>query len=116
MNDLIDAIRVAVADGATAEQKAVGTQACRTILAALGAEPGKLIALPGAPQPHPLARLSFDQALDLVITRLSTVAEQRDAAEKQAAAPAPRGPQIALVPTPPRGQVAIARPAHRRKG
>ena len=101
MNDLIEAIRAATGDGATPEQKAMGAQACRTILAALGAEPGKPIALPGAPQPHPLARLSLDQALDLVIRRLSTVADQREAAEKQPAAPQ-RGPQIAMVPAPAR--------------
>lgn len=106
MSELIEAIRGAVADGATPEQKAIGAQACRTILAALGAEPGKPIALPGAPQPNPLARLSFDQALDLVIARLSAVADQRDATEKQAAPAAKHGPQIALVAPPTR----VARP------
>jgi hypothetical protein len=40
MNELIEAIRIAVADGATAEQKATGALACRTIIAALGAEAG----------------------------------------------------------------------------
>jgi hypothetical protein len=114
MNELIEAIRVAVAGGATAEQKATGAQACRTIIAALGAEPGKPIVLPGAPKPHPLSTLSVDQALDLVIARLRTMADAREQAEKPAAQavpreqaekpPAravPRGPQIPLVPRPP---------------
>ena len=38
MTELIEAIRAAVADGATPEQKAIGAQACRTILAALDEE------------------------------------------------------------------------------
>lgn len=99
MQELLEVIRVAVADGATAEQKATGAQACRTILAALGAEPGKPIVLPGAPKPHPLSALSFDQALDLVIARLRTIADAREQTEKQKP-PAPRGPQIPIVPRP----------------
>ena len=102
MHELIEAIRVAVTDGATAEQKETGAQACRTILAAIGAEPGKPIVLPGAPKPHPLSALSFDQALDLVIARLRNVADAREQADKQKPAGAPRGPQIAFVPPPAR--------------
>ena len=100
MHELIEAIRVAVTDGATAEQKAIGAQACRTILAAIGAEPGKPIVLPGAPKPHPLSGLSFDQALDLVIARLRTVADAREQSAKQKPADVRRGPQIAFVPPP----------------
>jgi hypothetical protein len=102
MQELIEAIRVAVTDGATAEQKATGAQACQTILAALGAQPGKPIVLPSVPKPHPLSALSFDQALDLVIARLRTVADTREQADKQKPAGAPRGPQIAFVPPPTR--------------
>ena len=102
MQELIEVIRVAVTDGASAEQKATGAAACRTILAALGAELGKPIVLPGAPKAHPLAALSFDQALDLVIARLRTVADAREQADKQTRASAPRGPQIAIVPPPSR--------------
>ena len=36
---------------ATSEKKAAGVQACRTIAAALGAEPGKPLVLPGMPPP-----------------------------------------------------------------
>jgi hypothetical protein len=96
MQELIDLIRAAIATDATAEQKASGAQACRTIMTALGAEPGKPIALQGAPSPHPLNGLTFDHAIDLVIAKLSTVADARDAAPKLPAAP-PRGPQIPIV-------------------
>lgn len=79
MNELIEHIRAAVAQSATAEQKAVGAQACRTILAALDAEPGKPIVLAGTPQAQPLPRFTLDQALDLVIARLTTIANAQDA-------------------------------------
>lgn len=102
MNELIETIRIAVTDGATADQKATGAQACRTILAALGSEPGKPIVLPGAPKPHPLSALSFEQALDLLIARLRMIADTREQAEKQPAPRGPRGPQIPLVPSPAR--------------
>ncbi len=85
MTEMIEAIRAAVADGATPEQKATGAQACRTILAAIGAEPSKPIVLPGAPQPHPLAGITADQALAMLITRLTAIAEAREAATANAA-------------------------------
>lgn len=78
MNELIDAIRAAVAEGATPEQKAVGAQACRTILAALDAVPGKPILLPGAAPTRPLSGLSVDQVLDLAIARLTPIAAARE--------------------------------------
>jgi hypothetical protein len=102
MNEMIDAIRAAVADGATPEQKELGAQACSTILAALGAERGKTMAAPGAPQPHPLAGITADQALTMLIARLTTIAEAKDVAEaneaaraKEANAGAPPRPQAA---------------------
>jgi len=103
MTEMIEAIRAAVADGATPEQKAIGAQACRTILVALDAEPGKPIVLPGAPQPHPLAGITADQALTLLIARLTAIAEAREAtATNAAASPRPQAaPQIAFVnPSP----------------
>jgi hypothetical protein len=120
MQELIEAIRIAVAGGATAEQKVTGAAACRTILAALGAQPGKPIVLPGAPTPHPLSGLSFEQALDLVIARLRAVADAREVAPSQPApsqpapsqpAPAqPLGPRIPMAPTAPRPAARVARP------
>lgn len=111
MSELIEAIRAAVAQGATADQKAIGAQACRTILTALDVEPGKPIVLPGAPKPHPLSGITVDQALDLVIARLTMIANTRDAGTAPPATPQPerqgpqispqpelRGPQIPLLP------------------
>jgi hypothetical protein len=108
MTELIDAIRAAVGPDATSEQKAIGAQACRTILAALGAEAGQPITLPGAPQRHPLASITADQALALLIARLTAIADARDAAAATsspgaAAAPPSRpvaAPRITFV-TPP---------------
>jgi hypothetical protein len=125
MSELIEAIRVAIAQGATAEQKAIGAQACRTILTALGAEPGKPLVLPGAPKPHPLSGITVDQALDLAIARLTMVADARDkptatattVPTAKAATPTPataqverRGPRIDLVSPPPRGTATRSTP------
>ena len=110
MQDLLEAIRVAMTDGATAEQKATGAQACQTILAALGAQPGKPIVLPGVPKPNPLSGLSVDQALELVIARLRAVADARD---KQAAQPAPAAqatPATAAPTAPPGPRIPIVPP------
>ncbi len=109
MDEMIEAIRTAVTDGATADQRAAGAIACRTILTALEAEAGKALALPGVPPPSPLAGIAPDQALDLLIARLSAVAEKRSAAAS--GPPPPSKPlRIAFVQPPPRG---TARP--RRK-
>src|SRR5262245_28342546 len=103
MQELIEAIRVAVATDASAEQKATGAQACRTILAALDTEPGKPIMLPGTPLPMAAPRVSVDQMLDLVIARLTTIAAERDAQPAPSAAP-PRGLRVPVTPTAlPRG-------------
>ena len=117
MTELIEAIRAAVADGATPEQKAIGAQACRTILAALGAEPGKPIVLPDAPQPHPLTGLTADQALALLIARLTAVAEAKEAATVNTGTP-PRqqaAPQIAFVNPPSAPQRAVGPTPLRRR-
>jgi hypothetical protein len=123
MQDLIELIRAAVADGATAEQKAIGAQACRTILAALDAQPGKPIVLPGVPQAHPLSQLSLDQVLDLAIARLSQIAAAREtqpaqpAQPGQPAAPASRAPTGLRIPMVPRGSPTApggARPARKK--
>lgn len=103
MQEMIESIRAAVADGATPEQKTAGAVACRAILAALEAEAGKAIALPGAPTASALAGIPPDQALDLLIARLSAVAEARQAAHA-ATAPSSTKPaplRIAFVPPPP---------------
>lgn len=106
MQELIEAIRVAVADGATADTKAGGVRACRTIAAALEAEVGKPITLPGVPTANPLAGILSPQTLDLLIAHLRKVADERD---KQ------RNAAIAAIPSsahaPAAGQV--EQPGHR---
>lgn len=104
MDEMMDAIRGAVAEGATAEQKVAGAQACRTILTALEAEIGKPIALAGAPVSSPLAGISPDQALDLLIARLSAMVPSHRTGEGEAPARnAERSPlRISFVQTPPR--------------
>ncbi len=113
MKDLIEAIRAAVADGATPDQKAIGAHACRTIMTALDAEPGKPIVLPGTPTPPPLSGLSLDQVLDLTIARLSTVVAARESEAAQPVPPRP-GLQIAMAPTRAALAPAVPRPNRRR--
>ncbi|KAB2906842.1 MAG: hypothetical protein F9K40_05950 [Kofleriaceae bacterium] len=114
MNDLIEAIRAAVADGASAEQKSVGAQACRTILAALDTEIGKPLTVPDAPQPHPLARLDPGQALDLLIAKLSAGLPKDEQPATASSVPTiarDRGLRIAFVTPPPK----VARSSRRRR-
>ena len=107
MQEMIESIRAAVTDGATAEQKAAGAVACRAILAALEAEAGKAIVLAGTPTPGPLAGISSDQALDLLIARLSAIAEKQTQVTAPPAAKA-TPLRIAFVP-PPMRPVAMRR-------
>lgn len=101
MQELIEAIRVAVATDATKEQRATGVQACRTIVAALDTEPGKPIMLPGTATPTSASRVSVDQMLDLMIARLTTIAVERDAQTTPTATPAPRGLRVPVTPALP---------------
>jgi hypothetical protein len=121
MNDLIEAIRTAVTDGATTEQKAVGVQACRTIAAALDTEPGKPLVLPGISPVQTTSRVSIDQVLELMIARLSLLAKDNETQRlpvptqpPAAAAPsvASRGVRIPLAAT--NALRAVARPAPSR--
>jgi len=109
MQEMIESIRTAVTDDATPEQKAAGAVACRTILAALEAEAGKAITLAGAPTTGPLAGISPDQALDLLIARLSAIAAKQpvNASTAQPSKAAPL--RIAFVQPP-------ARQGSRRRG
>jgi hypothetical protein len=110
MEPMIESIRVAVADGATSEQKAAGAVACRAILAALEAEAGKAIALAGAPAAWPLSGISPDQALDLLIARLSAIAEKQPAPAAPSARPAAAPLRIAFVQPPPRSAAGRRKP------
>lgn len=99
MNELIDAIRTAVADGATAEQKAAGVLACRTIASALDTEPGKPLTLPGVAPMASTSRVSIDQVLDLAIARLSMVASEQESKRASSTPTAAARPTEATKPT-----------------
>lgn len=117
MNELIEAIRAAVAEGATAEQKTIGAQACRTILTALDTESGKPLTVPGAPTPHPLSQIDPGQALDLLIAKLSAGLPKEDqaaTAPSVATVPRDRGLRIAFVTPPPRRLGPPGQPRRRR--
>lgn len=99
MNELIDAIRAAVADGATTEQKAAGVQACRAIATALGTEPGKPLTVPGVAPTPSTSRVSIDQVLDLAIARLTMVASEQESKRALAASSAATAqPSVAAKP------------------
>jgi hypothetical protein len=70
MQELLESIQAAVAEGATTDQKTAGAQACRTILTALEAGVGKPLAAPGAPASNPPVGIDPTQALDLLIARI----------------------------------------------
>jgi hypothetical protein len=76
MDQLLETIRAATAPGASDEARAVGAQACRTILAALEAKAGEPLAHkppPATPLQAVVAALSNtppEQLLDLAITKL----------------------------------------------
>ena len=101
MQELLEAIQRAVAEDASAEQKAAGAQACRTILTALEAEPGRPLALPSGPAPQPLAGIDPDQALDLLIARLRASLPAEDAPAPKVRRPETSGFRLALVRPPP---------------
>ena len=101
MHELIEAIRAAVAEGATAEAKQAGVQACRTILTALEGETPTPMPAPAPPPANPfaaLAGLDVDRALDLVIARLRAALPD----EKRAALGDRPAMRIQLVPVPTR--------------
>jgi hypothetical protein len=103
MNDLLEAIRTAVAESATADQKAAGARACRTIGAALEAEAGKPLPAPGGlPATSPLAGIDPGQALDLLIARLRAALPSNEGVDSNARPRNPStGPKIPLVGPPP---------------
>lgn len=82
MDNLIEAIKNAIAPNAPEEARAVGAQACRTILVALETPAGEPLGSPTAPAPpadptSPLHMVATalrtvppDQLLDLAIERL----------------------------------------------
>ena len=77
MDQLIETIRAAIAPDASAEARAAGAQACRTILAALDAASGQPLAAASPIPASPIASIVGalrgvppDQLLDLAIAKL----------------------------------------------
>ena len=106
MDQLIDTIRAATASGASTDQKAAGVLACRTIIAALDTEPGKPIVLPGTPSAsQPAARVSLDEVLDMMITKLTMIANEHDKSPAPALPP-PNGLRVPVVTSTPLPRVA----------
>lgn len=95
MNPLLEPLEHALAADASTDMKQAGATACRAILAALEAEPGKPITVAGVPpRPvSPLAGLNSDQIFDAVIARLRTMV---DANAKDGATPAPKNVGVPL--------------------
>lgn len=77
MTDLLDCIRIALAEGATPEQKQAGATACCAVYAALSPPPGVPVSVPQAPQ----TRLNIDQMLDLAIAKLRSMVPAEAAAQ-----------------------------------
>ncbi len=77
MTDLLDCIRIALAEGATPEQKQAGATACCAVFAALSPPPGVPVSVPHGPQ----TRLSIDQMLDLAIAKLRAMLPAEAAAQ-----------------------------------
>lgn len=100
MNELLETIRAATAEEATAEEKSAGAQACRTILTALETEAGKPLAVHGAVPANPLAGIDLTQALDFLIERLRQNVPADGAATAPARRSVPSGLRIALVRPP----------------
>ena len=81
MDQLIETIRMAVATNATAETRAAGATACRTILTALDATAGEPLAATAVPAPNAqavaiasaLRGMPMDQLADLLIAKLRTL-------------------------------------------
>lgn len=96
MQELLEAIQAATAEDATAEQKAVGADACRTILTALEATAGKSMVVSDAPPASPLAGIDLSQALDLLIARLKSAVTAEEATKRTR----PPGVRFVLVRPP----------------
>lgn len=106
METLIDQIRASLAEGAADDVKLAGAHACRTILAALDAQPGQPLAVASAnanaaPVLAAIGKMDLNQLLDLVIARLRAV-NGASANDKKARSTLARPVAFPLVRVPPR--------------
>ena len=99
MNELIETIRAAVADGATDDARLAGAAACRTILTALEANAGEPMSLPQlGPALAALRNVPPDQILDLAIERLRAAVATRKPAELASTSAASHPLRFQIVP------------------
>jgi len=97
--DLVATIGHAVADGATAEQRRAGRQACVTLAAVLG-EPGDPMSWPGTGAPNAGGRPDRTQLIEFAMMKMREFLSETEAKEKAAAeaaataaaAPPPQAP------------------------
>ena len=97
MNELVDTIRAAIDAAASAEVRAAGAAACRTLLATL--EPPQTLVSPDAlaQLASVLRGMNVDQLLDVAIAKLRTL----EAGRAPVAPAAPARPfTIQMVPLP----------------
>lgn len=100
MNDIVDAIRAAVAPEASADARAAGAAACRALAARLdpAGSPQRPIIAPELVQQlvGVLRTMDIDQVLDVAIAKLRTLGPKEGAT----ALPAARPFAIPMVPIP----------------
>jgi len=104
MDQLLEVIRAATATDASAETKAAGANACRTLLTVLEATPGEPLAAPLTPASPLQAAVSVlrgmpaEQLLDLAIARLKAALPPEAKAEQV------KRMALSLVPVPAPGR------------
>ena len=101
MQQLLESIRAAVADGSTTDQKTTGAQSCRTILMAIDAEVGRPLGAASAPAPSPLSGIDPTQALDLLIARIRAALPADGTESGAEKAPPAKGLRFSFVSPPP---------------
>jgi hypothetical protein len=90
LDPLIASVRAAVAPGASAHARAIGTTACRSILMALEAQPGQPLTTAATPPASPLAAVLNQLAAmprEQIIEFLQELAASSSAAARPLAAP-----------------------------
>lgn len=95
----LEIIGQALADDATAEQRAAGAEACRAILLALG-RPATDAAPVNTPAPlaAPRSQVEIGQAVELLIARLGPIAQAKQAAKAASVTVPTPSPAPATVP------------------
>lgn len=102
MEDLVEKIRCALANSASTDDRRSGAAACRLVLAALEAEQGSPMTLPGEASRAPtIANIQPDQFFDLLIAKLKTMVDAKGAAPAPATRNAVGPLRIPMIVLPP---------------